>query len=51
MSEKDEHYRVRSIFFTPCREVLDMKEARTGGNYRCVCEILNKTRLWSSKFR
>lgn len=45
MSEKDEHYRLRSIFFTPCREVLDMKEARAGGNYKYVREILNKTRL------
>lgn len=25
MSEKDEHYSLRSIFFTPCREVLHKK--------------------------
>lgn len=32
MSEKDEHYRLGSIFFTPCREALDRKEGSAGGN-------------------
>lgn len=45
MSEKDEHYRLRSIFFTPCREVLDVKKGRGGGNQNYVCEMLNKRRL------
>lgn len=37
MSGKDEHYRLRNIFFTPCREELDTKlEARARGNYKSV---------------
>lgn len=45
MSEKDEHDSLRSIFFTPSREVPDMKEARAGGNYKYICEKCDKTRL------